>query len=450
MFSQSQVKRGLGYLLLGLLSARAHAVEPVLQELQSEWNRAFPAPAQCREDTASAFASAFDIARKEFLLIRPFECRTATWSRSREIIGSFPAPIRHAHGACVKIITASWHGSGIIISSQGDILTSYHLLAGAPGASIILIDGRVYSVTNIEAFSLTYDVALLKIPELTPTFLSVTNHANPLPGSPLRIVGHPADTSWKLSTGTTLRHYRDRDSPLLHFDSDIGPGNSGGPILDEQGQLCAMTACAADLADGSKVKVGVDIAALRHFISQPRNPISFSELSSQDNNRRMAEFMGTLYIVMEQWLRQWLADLASVTLELESRHPVLIRVVHGRKSGDLSTKLLLLRSLIDHCSESEGLDPRLYQSLAHATASLGHLFDGMAALASPASPEGVRHAITSVTRHRDTAELAFGEALGRLEATGQSLELARLRPDHQQRITTLRETYLAPGCHVDR
>jgi len=428
------------------------ASEPTMEELRREWSRIFPQPAPV-PSPARLVPDDLSILEKEFLLIRPFDYPAASLSRSLRTIREYTPPLRQAHAACVKIITPSWHGAGVVISPEGDILTSYHLVAGVPGASIVTLEGRVYSVTNIQAHSIVHDLALLKIPAKTPVFLPINTGAMPAPGGALQIIGHPEDTSWKLTLGKVIRHYRDAGTQVLHFEAGIGPGNSGGPVVDEAGRLCAITACSARLTDGSKVKVGVDIGAIRDFLESPRTPIPFTDLAALEKNRRMADFLGSLYIRMEDSLSQWLAAMAAVTVETNgiasvSSSPQL-RLVAPRQSAQTAAKLLMFRILMTHCAQQEGLDPRLYRSMADTAASMTHLIDGLAAAHGSAAPGQMKLTIAGIALHRDQAKLLFGKALGALEESGQALNLTDSAPLKQKQIATLREAYFPTGCHAE-
>ena len=454
MKSSYQSLSGALLILTGVCCNHAFASEPTVDELRREWSRIFPQPDPAKQAPRIRTApDLYSILEKEFLLIRPFNYPGSTLSRSLRTIRDYPAPLQKAHAACVKIITPSWQGAGIVISPDGDILTSYHLIAGMPGASIITLEGRVYSVTNILAHSIVHDLALLKIPAETPVFLSLDRGALPAPGTRLQIVGHPGDTSWKLSTGTVIRHYRDGKAQVLHFDADIGPGNSGGPIVDDQGRLCAITACSAQLTDGSKVKVGVDLEAIREFMATPCKPTLFSDLAVLEKNRRMTDFLGELYLCMADSIQQWLATMALATFETTpaatlSAYPQL-RLTAPRQAGTTATKLLLLRILMTHCAQMEELDPRLYQSMADTAASMTLLIDGLASVQIQASPEKMKNAMREIARHNDGARLLFGKALEALEETGQDLSLTFCTPPQQEQVCSLRETYFPAGCHVN-
>ncbi len=451
MFSKAQ-----GYVLIaglmmasgGICSFSATAPAPTLEQLQDEWAQIFPSPQPVATLSAPSPES-FSILHKEFLFIRPEEIKTATLFRSWETIRNYPAPLRRAHAACVKIITPGWHGAGIVVSPHGDILTSYHLLAGMPGACVMTLEGQVYSLTNIASHSAIHDLALLKIPVETPVYLPVADGSFPPAGTALSIIGHPGDITWKLSTGVALRHFSEGQTSLLHFESDIGRGNSGGPVIDPEGRLCGITACAARLADGSSVKAGVDITAIREFMATPEKPISFTHLASLDRNWKMAQFLGNLSVVMDMWMHDWLVAMASVSLSTESgisSKTATLRLSHTRDAGETSIKMLLLRTLFRHCEQTEGLDPRLYLSMAEAGNALEQVVEGTEALQTLSHQPDPEKALKNLAGHRSEALHSFGRSLATLEETGRALE--ETTPPGPTVLQNLCEAYPVEGGHA--
>ena len=415
-----------------------------MDELQREWHHAFP-PAQADSTSPpESPPSPFAIADKAFLLITPMNQQLSTLTRSILEVRNYPDPMRRAHEACVKVITPTRHGAGIVVSPHGDILTSYHLVTDAPGVAILTLDGQVFSVTNILACSVVYDLALIKIPADTPVFLPPDRTAPIPPGTRLGIVGHPSRQSWQWTTGAVIRRNDEGATHLLHFESDVGPGNSGGPIIDETGRLCALTACAATLEDGSKVKVGVDVETLRQFLNAPHVATSFAALAVQDKDRRIAGVLGTLYVVMGDWLRQWADAMSAVGIEANpsaSGSGQSIRLVNTRRTAELSTRLLVLRTLLDTYANTEGLSPSLAQSTEASITSIDTLINGLAELPTTATPARLKEAIPALVSCRRQAEQQYGRALSEF---GDRKDIPQ-----QNRLELLRKHYSPAGCRVE-
>jgi hypothetical protein len=391
---------------------------------------------------------------KDFLLAGPSEPAPAAPLTSLLRIRNYPPPVRQTHAACVKIITPQWHGAGVVISADGDILTSYHLVAGAPAVSVQMLDGRLLRVTKVLAASATHDLALLHIEDGPFAFLPVTPTTRPAVQSRLSIVGHPGEWSWKLDSGTVVRYNTESGTEVIHVDADIGRGNSGGPMVDEAGRLCAITACSATLADGSTVKVGVSAQAIAEFLSSPGTPLPLKELAAAEKNRRSAEFLQSLCLLTEEWMHDWLEAMGKVTLadaRTPSKAPQEPRVafLNTERAAEASLKLLLLKTMVARCIDRSTPDPALVASGSNLGLALDRLMDCTAILtqASGSTPTGVRTALEQVRQNHTLATLRFGQALTSLVPAGRTAELNRSNPSDFQRLETLRQHYAPPGSH---
>jgi S1-C subfamily serine protease len=139
-------------------------------------------------------------------------------------------------------------GSGFVWDEQGDIVTNYHVIAGASEARVRLNDGRDYPATLVGA-SPFHDLAVLrvKVPSNPPPPLPLGSSRELRVGQRVYAIGNPFGLDWTLTTGivsaldralnaeggSTIEH-------LIQTDAAINPGNSGGPLLDSAGRLVGM------------------------------------------------------------------------------------------------------------------------------------------------------------------------------------------------------------------
>jgi len=150
-------------------------------------------------------------------------------------------------------------GTGIIVSSDGYVLTNKHVVDGANTVGVVLADGTRYTNVKVVGTDPLNDVAFLKIPDvnsLTPIELgnsssvrvgqqviaignSLGQYQNTVTSGIISGTGRPVSAQ----SGTTIESLTD----LLQTDAAINPGNSGGPLLNMAGQVIGMnTAIAAD------------------------------------------------------------------------------------------------------------------------------------------------------------------------------------------------------------
>lgn len=145
------------------------------------------------------------------------------------------------------------HGSGFIISSDGLILTNSHVVGDASRVSVVLNNGLEVE-GEVRRRNKKWDVALIKVPLRVPSALPVrTTAVKPLEkvyviGSPIKEELHSTVT-----TGIVSAVRRDKRSGLEFIQSDaaISPGNSGGPLLDENGNVIGIS-MAKIVSEGSE------------------------------------------------------------------------------------------------------------------------------------------------------------------------------------------------------
>lgn len=441
------------------------AANPTLERLQAELRQAFPAPvAKITGQPPEAARSPYSIAKKEYLFAWPANILSSTQALSFIRLRSYPDPLRQAHAACVKVVTPWWHGAGVLISREGDVLTSYHLVAGVPSLKIQTLDGQFQTVTNIVRCSPVHDLAVVRIPGGPYAFLSPTNAADPAAGTPLYILGHPEDFTWKLSVGKTIRTTADCGTDVLHFDSDISRGNSGGPVLDAEGRLCAITACAAELADGSKVKVGISQRAIRSFLGSPANaPVPLNELAVREQNRQAADFLSLVSVLVADFLDTWATSMAALSLESASSDgPVPtqgtngssdatgIRFTNTKQGVETAARILVLRLFVVRCGTTRNLDPHLRAATADLLDSLDRLLDCTAMLSRPRpqQPAAVLEVIARAKTHRESAEKGFGRALQDIQLSCREFDFQISDPRRFETMASLSSRYTPSGCHV--
>jgi putative serine protease PepD len=162
-------------------------------------------------------------------------------------------------------------GSGVLLRTDGHVLTNHHVIDGADKITVVMADGQERAGKLIGGDPDT-DVAVVKVDGVSlPTAtlgsalnLKVGNQAIAI-GSPLGLAGGPS-----LSVGVVSALGRQVDSregpPLLDMiqtDAPIAPGSSGGALLDSTGSVIGITTAIAvsDVgAEGLGFATPIDIA----------------------------------------------------------------------------------------------------------------------------------------------------------------------------------------------
>jgi S1-C subfamily serine protease len=180
-------------------------------------------------------------------------------------------------------------GSGMIITSSGEVVTNNHVIAGATSITVTIGGGtKTYRATVIGTDP-TKDIALLQIQGVNglPT-VTFGNSAQVAVGDSVVAIGNALalGSTPTVTTGIVSAENRmitaENDSGgtetlsgLLQTDAAINPGNSGGPLVDSAGQVIGMdTAAASDEETGTSAQnigfaipsnqIVAEIAVLQH------------------------------------------------------------------------------------------------------------------------------------------------------------------------------------------
>ncbi len=155
-------------------------------------------------------------------------------------------------------------GSGVIINSDGYILTNYHVIEGAEKVLVTLVDGREFEAKILDADKVV-DVAMLKIEGKNFPSAKLGNSDDIMIGEPVLAIGnpfgkliedpHPTVTAGVVSAikrsfnpdPSRMRVYTD----MIQTDASINPGNSGGPLINALGEVIGINTFIMSKSGGS-------------------------------------------------------------------------------------------------------------------------------------------------------------------------------------------------------
>jgi len=140
-------------------------------------------------------------------------------------------------------------GTGVVIMDNGTILTNLHVVYGAKRIKVIFADG-LEADADVIALRPEHDLAVLrarKIPDdLKPATMRSTHDLRP--GDRVTAVGFPFGIGPSVSHGVVSGLKREFRSPegqriltnLIQFDAAANPGNSGGPLVTDDGEVVGI------------------------------------------------------------------------------------------------------------------------------------------------------------------------------------------------------------------
>lgn len=163
-------------------------------------------------------------------------------------------------------------GSGFITRSDGVILTNAHVVDGASDVSVTLPDGRSFSGKVLGSDPLT-DVAVVKVVASQLPVAPLGDSARVRPGEWAIAIGNPLGLDNTVTAGIISAIQRTnavgegQRVPYIQTDAAVNPGNSGGPLINDRGQVIGINT-AIRQAPGAGLSFAVPINVARQIASQ--------------------------------------------------------------------------------------------------------------------------------------------------------------------------------------
>jgi S1-C subfamily serine protease len=160
-------------------------------------------------------------------------------------------------------------GSGIVLDSQGHILTNNHVIEGANKIEVKLGESDKEYTAEVVGTDPASDLALLKVSapssEIHP--LTLGDSSKMEVGDPVVAIGNPFGLDRTVTSGIVSALQRQIQAPngfsidnVIQTDAAINPGNSGGPLINSAGEVIGINSQIETGGSGSDGNVGIGFA----------------------------------------------------------------------------------------------------------------------------------------------------------------------------------------------
>lgn len=228
-------------------------------------------------------------------------------------------------------------GTGFVIDAQGLIITNQHVVSDLQADyKVVTNDGKEYTVNEIIRDDLN-DIALLKIEAKDLAVLKLGNSDNLVVGQDVIAIGTPlgeyagsvtkgivsglnrtvsATADW---FGTTAKTYED----VIQTDAAVNPGNSGGPLINSQGEVVGINF--ATTSGANSISFAIPINKVKTRISEYRTYGKF-----------IRPYLGVSYQMISEYEALYFSDVVAGALiqRVESNGPAFKA---GIKRADIIT-----------------------------------------------------------------------------------------------------------------
>ena len=241
-------------------------------------------------------------------------------------------------------------GSGLILDSEGRILTNRHVINNAQTVTVTLGDGRSYTATLVGADQVT-DLAIIQITaaQLVPARLGKASKIEVgedviAVGHALGLKGGPTVSKGVISAVNRTIAVNSQTSmvDLIQTDASINPGNSGGPLVNTRGEVIGINTAIIDDSNGIGFAINIDdaktiVAQLIEFGVVNRGFIGISPFDVTDSIREQINLPVAEGVIIAGIVPGYPADIAGLKVE-----DVIVKLDEFdiSNSGDLSKYLI--------------------------------------------------------------------------------------------------------------
>ncbi|MDD4874393.1 MAG: trypsin-like peptidase domain-containing protein [Dehalococcoidales bacterium] len=152
-------------------------------------------------------------------------------------------------------------GSGVIITSDGWVLTNRHVLDDADAIIILMSNGDYYDGVMPWVDEGHWDLAMVKIDSISTNFIPATlgSSSDIKVGEQVLAVGHPytlgTDATFTTGIVSSFSFRKDFGDVYIQTDASLNPGNSGGALVNMNGEVIGINTYAYYLATVDKKRI---------------------------------------------------------------------------------------------------------------------------------------------------------------------------------------------------
>jgi hypothetical protein len=169
-------------------------------------------------------------------------------------------------------------GSGFIVSKDGKVVTNLHVIRNLSRASVHMANGETFDSVSVLATDERRDLAIVKIHGVDLPALQLGDSNAVTVGERVVVVGNPRGLEGTVTAGI-LSSVRENDgSKVLQIDAAVNPGNSGGPLVNDRGQVIGVVLF--KLRSAENLNFAVAINHVRELLANLHAPTSLEAMGN--------------------------------------------------------------------------------------------------------------------------------------------------------------------------
>jgi len=166
-------------------------------------------------------------------------------------------------------------GTGFLVSADGKFVTNYHVIQEAARLSVKLLDGAEYRDVSLVAADPASDLALMQIPGARGLpAMPMGSDAQMEVGDRVFVMGNPLGMGGTFTDGMVSGKRPLEGVSMLQISAPISPGSSGGPVMNERGEVIGVATMM--VMGGQNLNMAVPVRYLAPMLALRAEPRPFS------------------------------------------------------------------------------------------------------------------------------------------------------------------------------
>lgn len=241
-------------LRLLVLEAQREALEKAAEERRNPPKRKAPFPKwifyliafALLINTAGLLFETFSIPAVEF-------AKTSARLSAQEDIAGYKK-------AVVSVINDNSRGTGFAISEDGTLLTNYHVIEGSNKVTVNFPEAGRFRADVVNTYP-EIDLAVLQVEEDGLPYLELADQLTEEQGELITFIGNPLGFLDIANEGTIIEYYqlKDWELPVMMIQAPVYRGNSGSPVLNEDGKVIGVVFATMNHVEHGKVGLFIPI-----------------------------------------------------------------------------------------------------------------------------------------------------------------------------------------------
>lgn len=164
-------------------------------------------------------------------------------------------------------------GTGFLVDNRGTFVTNHHVLDGAASLKVELSTGEQFTQVYSLVTDSQRDIAILRIPAEDTPAVAIGSDRDLEVGDTVFVMGNPLGFDRTFSNGMVSAKRLVEGSEVIQVTAPISPGSSGGPVMNEKGEVIGIATWLVE--GGQNINMAIPVRYLRPMLAMDHTPVPY-------------------------------------------------------------------------------------------------------------------------------------------------------------------------------